>query len=115
MTKDSIDVYYLSLDPELEDEKLTCVRATATNVADPSRHVSSSLSPARAYDLLEFAYGGEQEVVLYQFEQLESGQKVASMSAGDDCCKFTVNELIAFGFDANRLEAVHEALTRFAA
>lgn len=115
MTKDSIDVYYLSLDPELEDDKLITVRATATNVADPSRHVAATLSPARAYDLLEFSYGGEQEVVLFQFEQLEAGQRVAAMSTGDDCCKFTMNELIAFGFDANRLEAVHEALTRSAA
>lgn len=115
MTKDSIDVYHLALDPEMEDEKLVSVRAMATNVADPSRQVSASLSPARAYDLLEFAFGGEQEPVLFQFEQLEAGQRLAIMSTGEDCCKFTVNELIAFGFDANRLLAVHEALVRFAA
>lgn len=115
MTKDSIDVYYLALDPEMEDEKMVVVHATATNVADPSRKVSASISPAKAYDLLEFAFGGEQEAVLFQFEQLEAGQRLDVMSTGDDCCKFTVNELIAFGFDANRLQAVHEALSRSAA
>lgn len=115
MATTSIDVYHLSLDPELEDEKLITVHATATNIADSSRKVSTSLSPAKTYDLLEFAYGGEQELVLLHFEQLESGQPLAFMATGEDCCKFTVQELIGFGFDPNRLQAVHEALSRPAA
>jgi hypothetical protein len=108
----SIDLYHLSLEPEMEDEKLVSVHATATNVSDSSRKVTATLNPAKAYDLLEFAYGGEQEITLLQFEQLESGQPLAFMATGEDCCKFSVEELIGFGFDANRLQAVHEALSR---
>jgi hypothetical protein len=115
MTIASIDLYHVSLDPSLENEKLVVVNATATNVVDASCKVTASLSPARAYDLLEFAYEGEQGLVLFQFEQLESGQPLAVMATGEDCCKFTMQELMAFGFDADRLHAIHEDLNRSAA
>jgi hypothetical protein len=111
----SIDVYYVSLEPKLEYEKLAMVNATATNVADASYTVSATLSPAAAYDLLEFAYEGEQGLVLRQFEQLESGQSLAVMSTGEDCCKFSTSDLIVFGFEAKRLRTIRKTLRRSAA
>jgi hypothetical protein len=110
-----IDVYYVSLDPKLENEKLAKVNATATNVADASHKVTAILSPAAAYDLLEFAYEGEQGLVLHQFEQLEAGQPLAVMSTGEDCCKFSTSDLMVFGFDAKRLRTIRKTLKRSAA
>jgi hypothetical protein len=110
-----IDVYYVSLDPKLEYDKLAMVNATATNVADASYTLTAILSPAAAYDLLEFAYEGEQGLVLRQFEQLESGQSLAVMSTGEDRCKFSTSDLIVFGFDAKSLRTIRKTLRRSAA
>jgi hypothetical protein len=110
-----IDVYYVSLDPKLEYERLAMVNATATNVADASCTVTATLSPAAAYDLLEFAYEAEQGLVLHQFEQLEAGQSLTVMSTDEDRCKFTTSDLIVFGFDAKRLRTIRKTLRRSAA
>lgn len=109
------DMYHLSLEPHIVDEKLEAVLATATNVADASRRISTRLSPARAYDLIEYAIPEEQETVLMLFEQLETGQSLSILSNGEECCTFTPEELLPYGFDPQRLREIRDELSGFAA